>query len=239
MTDRSGGGTVGGGPDWDALAAGFDDEPDHGLRDPVVRAAWAGRLRDWLPARPGGPPASSDPPDPSDPLGLPGLPDLLDLGCGTGSLALLAAEQGYRVTGVDLSPAMLDRARTKLAGRDAVFLLGDAAAPPVGADRFDAVLVRHVLWALPDPAAALRRWRGLLRPGGRLVLVEGVWGTSTPVGIPADRLAALVTPLTGPPVLHRLSADPRLWGGPVPDERYALVATVPARPGDHRERDRP
>ncbi|MER6984380.1 class I SAM-dependent methyltransferase, partial [Streptomyces carpinensis] len=131
--------------DWDAQAAVFDDEPDHGLREPLVRAAWAEKLRDWLPGRPG---------------------EILDLGCGTGSLSLLATELGHRVTGVDLSPNMVSRARDKLAGRDAVFLVGDAANPPVGERRFDAVLVRHVLWALPDPASALRRWRELLRPSG-------------------------------------------------------------------------
>lgn len=191
--------------DWDAEAESFDEEPDHGLRDPGVRAAWAERLRSWLPERPC---------------------DVLDLGCGTGSLSLLAAEQGHRVTGVDLSPPMLELARAKLAGRDAVFLPGDAAAPPVGEQRFDTVLVRHVLWALPDPARALRHWRGLLRPAGRLVLVEGVWGTVTPVGIPADRLTTLLAPLAGRTRLERLSEDPRLWGGPVDDERYAVVATV-------------
>ncbi|MGV9557987.1 class I SAM-dependent methyltransferase [Streptomyces sp. NPDC003401] len=192
--------------DWDAQAAAFDEEPDHGLRDPAVRAAWAGRLDGWLPDRPG---------------------DLLDLGCGTGSLSLLAAERGHRVTGVDLSPAMIDRARAKLAGRDAVFLIGDAAAPPVGEERFDTVLVRHVLWTLPDPGRALRHWCGLLRPAGRLVLVEGVWGTVAPVGIPADRLTALLAPLTGPARVERLSDDPRLWGRAVEDERYAVVATTP------------
>ncbi|WP_416980753.1 class I SAM-dependent methyltransferase [Streptomyces sp. T028] len=191
--------------DWDAEAEGFDEEPDHGLRDPEVRAAWAERLLSWLPERPC---------------------DVLDLGCGTGSLSLLAAEQGHRVTGVDLSPPMIELARAKLAGRDAVFLLGDAAAPPVGEQRFDAVLVRHVLWTLPDPARVLRHWAGLLRPGGRIVLVEGVWGTVTPVGIPADRLTTLLTPLAGHTRLERLSDDPRLWGGPVDDERYAVVATV-------------
>ncbi|MFF8779708.1 class I SAM-dependent methyltransferase [Streptomyces sp. NPDC015140] len=189
--------------DWDAEAADFDDEPDHGLRDPDVRRAWAARLASWLPARPG---------------------DLLDLGCGTGSLSLLAAEQGHRVTGVDRSPAMVKLARTKLAGRDAVFLEGDAAAPPVGEQRFDAVLVRHVLWALPDPGRALSRWRHLLRPGGRLVLVEGVWGTVSPVGIPADQLTALLTPLAGRVRVERLSDDPALWGREVTDERYAVVA---------------
>ncbi|MFE0207833.1 class I SAM-dependent methyltransferase [Streptomyces sp. NPDC058985] len=189
--------------DWDAEAACFDDEPDHGLRDPDVRRAWAARLASWLPARPG---------------------DLLDLGCGTGSLSLLAAEQGHRVTGVDQSPAMVKLARTKLAGRDAVFLEGDAAAPPVGEQRFDTVLVRHVLWTLPDPGRALRHWRQLLRPGGRLVLVEGVWGTVTPVGISAGTLTALLAPLAARVRVERLSDDPALWGREVADERYAVVA---------------
>jgi ubiquinone/menaquinone biosynthesis C-methylase UbiE len=189
--------------DWDEQAAVFDDEPDHGLRDPQVRAAWDERLRGWLPEHPS---------------------EILDLGCGTGSLSLLAARQGHRVTGVDPSPDMLERARAKLAGHDAVFLTGDAASPPVGEQRFDAVLVRHVLWALPDPARALRRWRELLRPSGRLVLVEGVWGTVTPVGIPTDRLLTLLTPLMGHTRVERLSEDMRLWGKHVTDERYAVVA---------------
>ncbi|MFD5745594.1 class I SAM-dependent methyltransferase [Streptomyces massasporeus] len=191
--------------DWDAEAASFDEEPDHGLRDPEVRRAWAGRLRGWLPGRAG---------------------DVLDLGCGTGSLSLLASEQGHRVTGVDLSPAMVALARQKLAGRDAVFLVGDAASPPVGEQRFDTVLVRHVLWALPDPGRALRHWRGLLRPGGRLVLVEGVWGAVEPVGIPAERLTAQLAPIAGQLRVERLSDDPRLWGGEVTDERYAVVAEI-------------
>ena len=63
-------------------------------------------------------------------------------------------------------------------------------------------------------------------PEGRLVLVEGVWGTVSPVGIPADRLTALLAPLTAHARVERLSDDPRLWGGPVTDERYAVVATV-------------
>ncbi|MGW1283653.1 class I SAM-dependent methyltransferase [Streptomyces sp. NPDC002586] len=191
--------------DWDAAADGFDDEPDHGLRDPEVRAAWAARLRSWLPEHPA---------------------DVLDLGCGTGSLSLLAAAQGHRVTGVDASPAMVGRARAKLAGRDAVVLCGQAAAPPVGERRFDVVLVRHVLWTLPGPDRVLRHWRDLLRPGGRFVLVEGVWGTVHPVGIPAGRLTALLAPLSRDMRVEPLSGDPVLWGKAVTDERYAVVATV-------------
>ncbi|MFK4156675.1 class I SAM-dependent methyltransferase [Streptomyces fungicidicus] len=203
MTIRDGDGTGTDGVDWDAAAASFDEEPDHGLRDPEVRAAWAERLRDWLPERAG---------------------DVLDLGCGTGSLALLAAGQGHRVTGVDRSPAMVALAREKLAGRDAVFLVGDAAAPPVGEERYDTVLVRHVLWTLSEPDRALRHWRGLLRPGGRLVLVEGVWGTVSPVGISAGRLTALLAPLGGRVRVQPLSGDRALWGRDVDDERYAVVA---------------
>ncbi|MYW15147.1 methyltransferase domain-containing protein [Streptomyces sp. SID2955] len=191
--------------DWDARAAVFDDEPDHGLRDPQVRTAWADRLRAWLPGHPA---------------------DVLDLGCGTGSLSLLAVEQGHRVTGVDRSPAMAELARGKLAGRTATILCGDAAAPPVGEERYDVVLVRHVLWTLPDPAAVLRHWRGLLRPAGRFVLVEGVWGTLSPVGIPAGSLAAALAPLVRDVRVERLSGNASLWGKEVTDERYAVIADV-------------
>ncbi len=119
---------------------------------------------------------------------------------------------------------MVARAREKLAGRDAVFLLGDAAAPPVGEERYDAVLVRHVLWALPEPRRALRHWRDLLRPGGRLVLVEGVWGTVNPAGIPQETLTALLAPMARELRVERLSGDRALWGRDVDDERYAVVA---------------
>ncbi|WP_406351066.1 class I SAM-dependent methyltransferase [Streptomyces sp. NBC_00658] len=189
--------------DWDVESVTFDEEPDHGLRDPVVREAWAARLSTWLPEQ---------------------ASDVLDLGCGTGSLSLLASGWGHHVTGVDLSPGMVDLARAKLAGRDAVFLVGDAATPPVGEQLFDVLLCRHVLWTLPDPGRVLRHWCGLLRPGGRLVLVEGVWGTVSPVGISADRLTALLEPLAADVRVERLSDDSRLWGREVEDERYAVVA---------------
>lgn len=198
---------------WDAAAERFDEEPDHGLRDPSVRDAWTARLRSWLPTEPS---------------------DVLDLGCGTGSLTLLAAEQGHRVTGLDRSPRMVEAARAKLAGRGARVLTGDAAAPPVAAGRFDVVLVRHVLWALPDPAAALRRWVRLLRPGGRLVLVEGRWGEGEPVGLSAAELERLAGPVARRTHLEQLAGDTALWGREVHDERYVLVVH-PAPPARHTE----
>ncbi|WP_026313539.1 class I SAM-dependent methyltransferase [Actinomadura flavalba] len=203
---------------WDACAASFDDEPDHGLTDPRVRAAWQRRMRGWLPTAPA---------------------DVLDAGCGTGSLAALAAADGHRVTGVDLAPEMIAQARGKFAaaGLPGRFAVGDAADPPTGDARFDVVLCRHLLWTLPDPHAALAAWTARLRPGGRLVLIEGRWGRQDdpvtpyvpeaaglpwPGGVPAADLARAVAPLT--PRVEPLHDDADLWGRPVHDERYALIA---------------
>ncbi|KAB8160293.1 methyltransferase domain-containing protein [Streptomyces sp. 3MP-14] len=213
---------------WDAAAADFDAEPDHGLLAPRTREAWARRLAEWIP------PATAPSAPPSE---------VLDVGCGTGSLSLLLAEAGHRVTGVDLAPRMVAAARAKFAaaGREGRFLVGDAAQPPVGERRFDALIVRHLVWTLPDPAAALREWVGRLRPGGRLVLVEGRWReagqSGTPYvpgaealpwhhGVAADELAPVVRPLVGALRVEDLAGDEALWGGPVTDERYALIAEL-------------
>ncbi|MGC0418017.1 class I SAM-dependent methyltransferase [Embleya sp. AB8] len=207
---------------WDAAAVDFDDEPDHGLRAAETRAAWAGLLAGWLPSGPA---------------------DVLDVGCGTGSLAELMAQAGHRVTGVDLAPLMIERARAKLAaaGLDGRFLVGDAAVPPTGEARFDVVLSRHLVWTLPDPRAALGTWVDRIRPGGVLVLVEGRWsaagsdeaayvaGADTLPwhrGIGAADLADAVRPLVREVRVESLTADAALWGGPVTDERYVLIARI-------------
>ncbi len=187
---------------WDAHAATFDDEADHGLRDPVVRDAWRRLLTEAVPAAPA---------------------SVVDVGRGTGSLAVLLAESGRQVYGLDSAPGMLAVAGEKAArhGVTVPLVLGDAARPPFAAASFDVVLARHVLWALPDPAAALARWVALLRPHGRLVLVEGRW--STGAGIAAADCASLVR-------RHRREADvlalddAALWGRAVTDERYLLVS---------------
>lgn len=183
---------------WNDYAERFDDEPDHGLRDEVVAAAWDRLLRQSLARTPG---------------------RVADLGCGTGSLALLMTNQGHDVTGVDFAPEMIERARAKAPG--AHFEVGDAAQPDLPAGTFDAVVVRHVLWALPDPEAALDRWIELLAPGGRLVLIEGHWHTGG--GLPAATLLPLVQTRMNS-VGFRLLPDPELWGGEITDERYLIVA---------------
>jgi SAM-dependent methyltransferase len=191
---------------WDEQAATFDDEADHGLRDPAMRAAWRRLLRALLP---------------------PPVADVADLGCGTGSLSVLLAEDGYRVTGVDISPKMIEAAtrKSEQIGVSVTFRPGDASNPDLEPASVDAVLVRHVLWSLPDPDAAIRRWRDLLRPGGRLVLIEGRWDTGT--GLTAQRLRAIVQPIIADLGIHPLT-DEALWGRPLTDERYALVAHTTA-----------
>ncbi|HEY6738046.1 MAG TPA: class I SAM-dependent methyltransferase [Actinopolymorphaceae bacterium] len=148
-----------------------------------------------------------------------------DLGAGTGSLSVLLAELGHRVTGLELSPAMAERAVTKAAdaGVEIDVVLGDAAEPSLPAGGFDVVLSRHVLWAMPDPAAALDRWIALLAPRGQLVLVEGFWHTGG--GLRAETLLDLLRSRTATTRLVRLT-DPVYWGGDPGDERYLIDARV-------------
>jgi ubiquinone/menaquinone biosynthesis C-methylase UbiE len=95
---------------------------------------------------------------------------VLDAGCGAGAVlfrADAAASPGGHVAGVDLAPAMLARVRRHADASPAVTVQqADAADPPFAHGSFDAVLSSLVLYLLPDPVAALARWRDLLVPGG-------------------------------------------------------------------------
>jgi SAM-dependent methyltransferase len=187
---------------WDEYAATFDEAPDHGMRDPSVRAAWTDLLLPTLP---------------------PGPATIADLGCGTGTLSVLLAAVGHHVRGLDLSGQMIAAATRKAEAADVTveFRQGDASAPPYPAASCDVVLARHVLWALPDPDAALANWVTLLNPGGRLVLVEGRW--STGAGLPSTECEALVRRHRDDATITQLT-DPTLWGHTIDDERYLLVS---------------
>ena len=187
---------------WDEEVASFDDEADHGLRDSAARNAWRRLLGSVLPQ----PPA-----------------EIADLGCGTGSLSVLLAEHGYTVTGIDFSPKMIAAAKRKASEARvlATFQQGDASVPDLDPSSMDAVIVRHVTWALPDPQGAILRWVALLRERGRLVLIEGRWFTGA--GITAVELEALVRPSIADVEVQPLT-DEALWGSAIDDERYMLVA---------------
>ena len=100
--------------------------------------------------------------------------DVLDAACGTGDLALAALKAGAaRVTGLDFSEAMLERARRKTAGRPELeWVRGDLLALPFGAAVFDAATVGFGVRNVADLELALRELRRVLRPGGRLGILE-------------------------------------------------------------------
>jgi len=100
-----------------------------------------------------------------------GAGTVLDVGCGTGTLALLLADRGLEVTAVDVAAGMLDVARAK-PGADRVRWLHTSAAqlPPLQVDL--AIMTGNVAQAIVDPAdwdATLTGAHDALRPGGRLV----------------------------------------------------------------------
>jgi SAM-dependent methyltransferase len=192
---------------WDADAATYDRSPDHGVATPTERAAWSAALVRLLPP----PPAR-----------------VLDAGAGTGFLSLPAARLGHQVTAVDLSPGMLGYLRTaaEREGLTIEVVEGSAEQPPPGP--FDAVVERHLLWTLPDPAAALSAWRQVA-PRGRLVLFEGLWGQADPIEHLRQQAREGWRRLRGEPDHHHdryeaeLVAELPLAGGAHPDQLVRMV----------------
>jgi ubiquinone/menaquinone biosynthesis C-methylase UbiE len=139
---------------WNERSRGFENA--QGIRIERQHEAWLAFLREAL-----GPPSRR----------------ILDVGTGTGFLALLAAELGHEVKGLDLSPGMVERAK-ELAGErglKAKFAIADAEGLPEKEGSYERVINRNVLWTLPEPERALADWFRVLEPGGSLVVVDGDW----------------------------------------------------------------
>lgn len=98
-------------------------------------------------------------------------PKVLDIGTGTGFLALLLSQKGYSVTAVDWSVTMMQRAidKARAANLSVGFDVQDAESLTYSSGSFDAVVSRHVLWTLADPARAIREWARVLKPNGLVV----------------------------------------------------------------------
>lgn len=94
-------------------------------------------------------------------------PRLLEVGIGTGRIAVPLAVAGVRVAGIDISPKMLARLREKRTDIDV--MLAEAARPPLRAASFDAALFVHILHLVPDAEATIRATLPLLRPGGAII----------------------------------------------------------------------
>lgn len=97
---------------------------------------------------------------------------ILDVGCGAGFFEMVLAPFGYSVTGIDLTPEMISKAK-QLCGRHsaatAEFYVMDAENPDFPDEYFDAVISRNLTWTLPLPAKAYTEWHRVLKPGGVLL----------------------------------------------------------------------
>jgi ubiquinone/menaquinone biosynthesis C-methylase UbiE len=128
-------------------------------------------------------------------FGSGGARDVIDLGCGTGACAMIAASLGHRVHAVDAAPGMVEAARAAASARGLAiaFTVASIDAVSLPAASADIVALRNVLWTQPQPDAALRAAKRLLRPGGRVVVSDAHWDAA-PAGrstYPAELVAAL------------------------------------------------
>ena len=145
---------------WDAAAARYDREPSHRADSQRELLAWRRVLGATF-----------------ERLGGDGQIRVVDVGTGTGSMAILLAGMGYQVTAVDIAPRMLAQAREKARrlGREITLVEARADALPLPDESVDAVFSRHLFWTLPKPRAALREWARVVRPGGMIAIADGWW----------------------------------------------------------------
>ena len=139
---------------WSMRAETFDLSPGHEIFGDDERVAWHALIERHLGAGAGR--------------------HALDLASGTGVISRLLCERGYTVTGLDFSEPMMERAKAKAKARGlaAKYLMGDAENTLLPDDFYDVMMTRHLVWTLPDPASAFADWFRVLKPGGRVLIVD-------------------------------------------------------------------
>jgi SAM-dependent methyltransferase len=134
---------------------------------------------------------------------------VLDVGTGTGVVAVTAARAGARVTGLDLTPALLEHAREngRIARQDIVWTEGDAENLPYPDASFDVVTSQFGHMFAPRPEVAVKEMRRVLKPGGRIAFAT--WPPEHFIG----RMFMLVGRNSPPPPPG--AAPPPQWGSPI------------------------
>jgi SAM-dependent methyltransferase len=133
---------------------------------------------------------------------------VLDVGCGTGVVTITAARAGAVATGLDLTPALLEKARqnAELAGVPIEFHEGDVEALPFKDAAFDVVLSQFGHIFAPRPSIAVSEMLRVLRPGGRIAF--STW----PPELFSGKFFALMASYLPPPPAG--AAPPPQWGDP-------------------------
>jgi len=133
---------------------------------------------------------------------------VLDVACGTGVVAITAARAGAQVSGLDLTPQLLERARenSQLAQVNVEFREGDAEQLPFGDAMFDVVMSQFGHMFAPRPDIAVSEMRRVLKPGGTLAF--STWPPELYIG----KIFATVGRYAPPPPPG--AAPPPLWGDP-------------------------
>lgn len=136
---------------------------------------------------------------------------VLDVGCGTGVVAITAARRGAEVCGLDLTPTLVEIARhhAEVAGVDVDFREGDAEELPYPDGSFDVVLSQFGHIFAPRPAVALREMLRVLKVGGRIA-----FSTWPPEHFTGQMFTFIASYLPSPPPGIDPPAPPALWGDP-------------------------
>jgi len=134
-------------------------------------------------------------------------PRLLEVGIGTGRIAVPVAANGVRVTGVDISAAMLALLREKR--RDIDVMFAEASLLPLRSASFDASLFVHILHLVPDAEATIRSTLAVVRPGG-VMLLAGDDRINT-LRDEADAIIARETAALGGAIPHRDDPHDAAW----------------------------
>jgi len=175
---------------------------------------------------------------------------VLDLGCGTGNAALLAAAQGARVIGIDPAERLLDVARADAddRGLEVEFQSGDAAHVPLDDASVDVVLSVFAVIFAPDPRAAAAEMARVLTAGGRILL--SAWLPGGAIGEMNGAAGEAVRKALGAPA----GPDPFPWhdqaaltdlfrplgfGVSVQEEQLAFTASSPLDYLEHESREHP